>query len=92
MSVHYISNKKAWVNNDIMEIILSRLDHKMKREYRKVILFLDNAICHTKTLQKDLRNINLVFLTKTRNDDSNLSMKVSLGILNTSTDNYFFVL
>ena len=92
MSVHYISNKKAWVNNDIMEIILSRLDHKMKREYRKVILFLDNAICHTETLQKDLRNINLVFLTKTRNDDSNLSMKVSLGILNTSTDNYFFVL
>ena len=32
MSVHYISNKKAWVNNDVMEIILRRLDHKMKRE------------------------------------------------------------
>ena len=37
MSAHYFSNKKTWMSSDIMEIILSRLDCKMKHEKRKVL-------------------------------------------------------
>ena len=64
MSVHYFSNKKAWMNSDIMETVLKRLDQKMKIEKRKVLLFLDNATCHPETLQGCLENIKLVFLPK----------------------------
>ena len=34
MSVHYFSNKKAWMNLDIMESILQRLDRRMNQEKR----------------------------------------------------------
>ena len=51
MSVHYFSNKKAWMNSDIMESILQRLDRRMNQEKRKVILFWDNATRHPETAQ-----------------------------------------
>ena len=58
MSMHYISNKKAWINSDIMESILQRLDRRMNQEKRKVILFWDNAICHPETAQASLKTSN----------------------------------
>ena len=64
ISVHYFSNKKAWMNSDTMESILLRLDRKMCREKRKVVLFWENATCHSETLQASLTNIKLVFLPK----------------------------
>ena len=64
MSVHYFSNKKAWMNSDIMESILQKLDRRMNQEKRKVILFWDNATCHSETAQAGLKNIKLVFLPK----------------------------
>ena len=64
MSVHYFSNKKAWVNSDIMKSILQRLDRRMNQEKRKAILFWDNATCHPETAQTGLKNIKLVFLPK----------------------------
>ena len=64
MSVYYFSNKKAWMNSDIMESILRRLDRRMNQEKRKVILFWDNATCHPEIGQAGLKNINLVFLLK----------------------------
>ena len=64
MSVHYFSNKKAWMNSDIMESILQRLDRRMNQEKWKVILFWDNATGHPETAQAGLKNIKLVFLPK----------------------------
>ena len=64
ISVHYFSNKKAWMNLDIMESILQRLDRRMNQVTRKVILFWDNATCHPETAQASLKNIKLVFLPK----------------------------
>ena len=64
LSVHYFSNKKAWMNSDIMGSILQRLDRRMNQEKRKVILFWDNATCHPETAQTGLKNIKLVFLPK----------------------------
>ena len=46
MSVHYFSNSKAWMNIDIMEIVLDRLNRRMNFENRNVILFRDNVMPH----------------------------------------------
>ena len=40
MSVHYFSNSKAWMNSDIMETVLGKLDSRINFKF---ILFLDNA-------------------------------------------------
>ena len=58
MFVHYFSNKKAWMNSDIMESILQRLDRRMNQEKRIVILFWDNATCHPETAQAGLKTSN----------------------------------
>ncbi len=39
-------NKRAWMTGSIMEEWLRNFNARMKREHRKVILFLDNATCH----------------------------------------------
>ena len=49
MYAHYFSNKKTWIDSDIIESSLSRLDHKMCLEKRKVVSFWDNATCHPET-------------------------------------------
>ena len=78
MPVHYFSNKKTWIDSDIMESILSRLDRKMCLEKCKVALFCDNATFHPVTLQSSLTNIKLVFLRKnTMHHGYNLLTSVS---------------
>ena len=66
MSVHYFSNKKTWINSDIIESISQILDRRMNQEKRKVIFFWDNATCHPETAQAGLKNIKLVFLPKNK--------------------------
>ena len=73
------------MNRGAMEIVSSRLDHKMKHEK-------GNATCHPEMLQKALTSIKLVFIPKIRYHECNLTMQVSLSILKTSTENYFFIL
>ena len=73
------------MNRGAMEIVSSRLDHKMKHEK-------ENATCHPEMLQKALTSIELMFLPKIRYHKCNLTMQVSSLILNTSTENYFFIL
>ena len=51
MYVHYFSNSKAWMNRDIIETVLGRLDHRKNFENREVTLFLDNATSHLESLQ-----------------------------------------
>ena len=43
ISVPYFSNSKAWMNSDIMETVLDRLNSRLSFENCKVILFLE---CH----------------------------------------------
>ena len=64
LGVHYFSNKKAWMNGEIMSKVLKQHDRKMKLQNRNVLLFLDNATSHQESIQKSLTNIKLVFLPK----------------------------
>ena len=36
LGIHYFSNKKAWINSEIMSEVLKRLDRKMKMQNRNV--------------------------------------------------------
>lgn len=56
---HWEANKKAWMTRSIMTEWLMWFDENMKKQKRKIILFLDNATSHP---DLKLQNINLVFL------------------------------
>ena len=58
--LHYFSNEKASIRTEIMGDVLKLL----QLERRKITLFLDNAPCHTETLQNNFKNIKLIFLQK----------------------------
>ncbi|XP_068684888.1 tigger transposable element-derived protein 6-like [Montipora foliosa] len=60
----YFSNEKAWMRTEIMVTILTRLNNRLKREERHIILFLDNAPCHPPSLTDMFSNIKVAFLPK----------------------------
>ena len=62
--MQYFHGKKAWMTTKIMIQVLTALDRKLDVEKRKVLPFLDNAPSHPETLQRNLKNIKLVFLPK----------------------------
>jgi hypothetical protein len=59
LPLQWVSNKKAWMTADIMTTWLHEFDTKMKKQNRKVVLFLDNATSHSKIA---LDNVKLIFL------------------------------
>ena len=64
LGVPYYSNAKAWVDSVIMSDILSKINQKLARQKRKVILFLDNVSSHSPDLVSKFSNIKIVFLPK----------------------------
>ncbi|XP_030767449.1 tigger transposable element-derived protein 6-like [Sitophilus oryzae] len=58
LPIEWVSNKKAWMTTDIMTSWLKTFDTKMKRQGRKVLLFLDNATSHPKI---ELENVRIIF-------------------------------
>ncbi|XP_066274905.1 tigger transposable element-derived protein 4-like [Branchiostoma lanceolatum] len=58
LPVTYDNNKKAWMTSAIFADWIKTLDKKMKRQDRKIVLFMDNAPTH---IGMDLSNIELKF-------------------------------
>ena len=56
----------------------------------KVVLFWDNASCHTETLQADLTNIKVVFLRKNTTSRLQSLEDRSSGILNINIGSCLF--
>lgn len=56
----YFSNAKAWTRAEIITQILNRLNDRLKRENRNVILFMDNAPCLPRDLE--FSNIKIAWL------------------------------
>ena len=59
LPLEWVSNKKAWMTTEIMTLWLKKFDEKMRKQNRKVLLFLDNATSHPKL---KLENVNIIFL------------------------------
>ena len=47
--VSHFSNSKSRMEEDIMENVLEQLNHEIKMQSRRVILFMDNATVHPKS-------------------------------------------
>ena len=65
----YFSNDKAWMKSDIVLNILTKLNNKLKRTDRHILLFLDNAPRNpppppTPTIKGMFSNIQIEFLPK----------------------------
>ena len=45
-NVHYFPNPKSWMTSEVMEAVPARFNRKFVFEDRKVILFLNNTMCH----------------------------------------------
>lgn len=58
LNVEWHSNKRAWMTRDLMSEWLINFDRKMKRQNRRVCLFLDNAASHPDIM---LENVKLIF-------------------------------
>ena len=69
LPVHYKFNKKSWMNSSIFEVWIKTVDRKMKRERRKILMFVDNAPSHPKM---KLENVKLVFLPPNTTSKTNL--------------------
>ena len=60
----YFSNNKALMNAGIMKEVLSKLNQRLKRSNRHILLFIDNTPCHAEYLNDSFLNIEIVFLAK----------------------------
>ena len=77
-SCHYYANEKAWMNSELMGVILSKLNRRMKRENRHILLFLDNAPCHPHSHADMFSNVKLAFLPK---NSTSRSQPLDAGII-----------
>ena len=59
--VSYFDDSRSWMQVEIMEKVLDTLNHLMRKQGRKVILFLDNATVHPTSLIDMYSNIKIVF-------------------------------
>ncbi|XP_039298512.1 tigger transposable element-derived protein 6-like [Nilaparvata lugens] len=55
----YRSNKKSWITTELFNEWLISVDSDMKKENRKILLFLDNCSVHNNPPQLD--NVKLIF-------------------------------
>ena len=63
-NVHYFSNLKSWTTSEVMEAVLARFNRKLVFQDRKVIIFLDNAMCHPESMIGQFLQIKIIFLPK----------------------------
>ena len=52
------------MTSDVMQAVLTRFNRKLLLEQRKVVLILDNATCHPKSILASFSQIKIIFLPK----------------------------
>ena len=62
--VHYFSNPKSWMTSVVMQAVLTRFNWRLLLEQRKVVLILDNATYHLKSIIDSFSQIKIIFLPK----------------------------
>ena len=62
LPVLYYNQSKSWMTGDILSDVVSKVNARLKRKGRSVLLLMDNAGCHPSDLKDKFSNINVVFL------------------------------
>ena len=65
--VSYFADAKSWMQVDVIEKVVKKLNYIMKLENRNVLLFLDNLAVHPENLVGKCSNIKIVFLPRNTN-------------------------
>ena len=84
--VSHFDDSKSWMQVEIMEKVLDTLNHQMRKQGRKVILFLDNATVHPTPLIDMYSNIKIVFLPKNTTSRLHRLMQASFKVSKQSTE------
>ena len=59
----YTANRKAWMTSAVFTEWLQKLDGRMRKEKRNIVLFLDNCSAHVKAVQETrLSNVKVEWL------------------------------
>ena len=82
----YFSQRKAWMESGILEEILQKLNRQLKKDNRRILLFMDNAPCHPEDLEDKFTQVQVIFLPK--NTTSRLQ-PLDLGIIQTFKLKYY---
>lgn len=62
LPVTYYSQKKSWMSGNILDSILTKLNHRFATNHRKVAMLMDNAGCHPEDIKNNNSNIKIIFL------------------------------
>ena len=62
LPVDYFAQKKAWMSGEIMDTLLTKLNRRLSRNNRSILLLMDNAGCHPEALADKFSNIKICFL------------------------------
>lgn len=84
LPVTYLANRKAWMSGEIFAEWLKKMDLSMKRQNRKILLFVDQCTAHPQETGF-LQNIRIIFFPP--NCISRLQ-PLDLGIIKNLKDHY----
>lgn len=62
LPVKYYSQANAWMNGEILDDVLSKLNRHLSSRSRSVVLIMDNAGCHPQELRGKYSHIKIIFL------------------------------
>ena len=62
LPVKYFSQANAWMTGEILDEVLTTLNHCLSSCSRSIVLLLDNAGCHPHDLKGKYSNIRIIFL------------------------------
>ena len=62
LPVQYFSQAKSWMTGEILESILTKLNHQLSYSGRSILLLMDNTWCHPVSLKEKFSNIKIVFV------------------------------
>ena len=85
--LHYFANAKSWMDTEIMEHILGRLDRQLKLGNRHVIIFLDDVPSHPETLKTHWNSSRWYICQKIQPLSSNLHKQELFSVSKANTEN-----
>ena len=62
LPVDYFSQNNAWMTGTILHDVLGKIDRRLKRTNRSILLLMDNTGCHPGDIKGKFSNIKVVFL------------------------------